>query len=72
MHRRGHALPPSLPLCQYNTAIDANKYLCSAQMPEELQGKQTGAVGTLSLYGQEVEEEVVQLINKNKSGDRKQ
>lgn len=36
----GQTLPPSLPLCQYNTAIDANKYLCRAQMPEELQGKQ--------------------------------
>lgn len=27
-------LPPSLALCRYNTAIDANKYLCRAQIPE--------------------------------------
>lgn len=42
-------------------------------MPEELQGKQTEAVGTLlclSLYGEEVEEEVVRLID-NKNRDRK-
>lgn len=40
---RGHTLPPSLPLFQYNTTIDTNKYLCRTQMPEELQGKQTEA-----------------------------
>lgn len=43
-------------------------------MPEELQGKQAEAEGTLlclSLYGEEVEEEVVRLIDNN-SGDRKQ
>lgn len=41
-------------------------------MPEELQGKQAEAVGTLSLYREEVEEEVVRLINNNKNRDRKQ
>lgn len=68
----GHILPPSLPLfSQHNTTIDANKYLCRTQMPGELQGKQTRAVGTLlSLYSEEVEEEVVQLID-NKNRDRK-
>ncbi len=43
-------------------------------MPEELQGKQTEAAGTvlcLSLYGEEVEEEVTRLINNN-NRDRKQ
>lgn len=71
----GHTLPPSLPLfSQHNTTIDANKYLCRTQMPEELQGKQTGAVGTvlhLSLYSEEVEKEVMQIID-NKNRDRKQ
>lgn len=45
-----------------------------AQMPAELQGKQTEAVGTLlylSLDSGEVEEEVVQLINNNNNRGRK-
>lgn len=70
----GHT-PSSSPasLLQHNTTIDANKYLCRAQMPEELQGKQTEAALCLSLYGEEAEEEeeVVLLIDNN-SGDRKQ
>lgn len=41
-------------------------------MPEELQGKQTEAVGSLSLYRGEAEEEVFRLINNNKNRDRKQ
>lgn len=37
-------------------------------MPEDLQGKQTEAAETLlclSLYNEDVEEEVIRLINKN-------
>lgn len=31
----------SLPLCHYNTAIDRNKYLRRAEMPDNVQGKQS-------------------------------
>lgn len=34
MHQWEHVLPPPMPLFQHNTAIDANKYLCRAQMPQ--------------------------------------
>ena len=75
----GHT-PSSSPasLLQHNTTIDANKYLCRAQMPEELQGKQTEAVLCLSLYDEEAEEEEEEeeeeaaLLIDNNSGDRKQ
>lgn len=40
-------------------------------MPEELHGKQD-FVELVRLYGEEVEEEVVQLINNNRNTDRKQ
>lgn len=67
-------LPLSLSFSTIQPLMQTNIY-AKAQMPAELQGKQTEAVGTLlylSLDSGEVEEEVVQLINNNNNRGRKQ